>query len=193
MKGEMLFRKYYEPGLIRQNIDNVVLRTYTHIQGFATDDPANSTKVIFTPRMEVDWRMNETFSIFGEDRGMAITSIVSVGALQRHLFLLDCALLISDDNERELLGVLRRSFEMLPALEDGMVLRTKNSYHIIGFRPLSLNEWHHHMAQAILLKTGSGNPIADVRYIGHSLEREYGSLRISDYLGKATPDFICRL
>jgi hypothetical protein len=49
------------------------------------------------------------------------------------------------------------------------------------------------MAEAILLRNKNGDSVGDVRYIGHSLERGYGSLRLSDYLGKPTPDFICYL
>ncbi len=191
MKGDRLFAEHYEPGLIRQKIANVVLRTYVHIRGLATDDPENSTEIIFTPRTEVSRRMDKTFASFGEDKGMAITSIVGIGPLQQYLFLLDCSLAVSDWNEWELINVLRRSVGLSTALRDGMVLRTKNSYHVVGFCPLSLEEWHRHMAQAILLKTSEGNPISDVRYIGHSLERGYGSLRMSDYQGKPTPDFIC--
>lgn len=193
MKGLKLFHQYYEPKLEEIGIDNVVLRTYTHIKGLSTDDPNNSTELIFTPRQEVDERMNIIFSEIGEKKGIAITSIVSNNSSPRYLFLLDCSLKASPENEIELINVLKESFNLLPALKNGMVLRTKNSYHVIGFIPLSIEEWHAHMAQSLLLKTKNGDQIADVRYVGHSLERGYGSLRLSDYLGKPTPDFVCYL
>ena len=191
MRGEKLFKKYYEPKLIEQNIDNVVLRTYTHIKGFATDDPDNSTKLIFSPRKEVDERMDNIFLETLEDKGMAITSLVSVKTEQKYLFLLDCGIEISDENEKELIAVLKEAKKSLHALESGMVLRTLNSYHVVGFVPLSKDRWYKHMAHAILMYTKFGEPIADVRYVGHSIERGYGSLRLSDYQGKPTPDFIC--
>jgi hypothetical protein len=193
MKNDKLFKKYYEPKLVEQNIDNVVLRTYTHITGLSTDDPSNSTELVFSPRKDVDHKMDEIFAEVGEKKGMAITSIVSQKAQPKYLFLLDCTLSVSDQNEKSLLFALKKSLDTLPALKSGMVLRTKNSYHVIGFVPLSFNEWHRHMAQAILLRTEDGSHVGDIRYIGHSLERGYGSLRLSDYLGKPTPDFVCYL
>lgn len=193
MKGEKLFKEYYEPKLVEQNIDNVVLRAYTHIKGLSTDDPDNSTKLIFTPRKEVDKRMESIFFKTGEEKGIAITSIISVNAEQKFLFLLDCALPVSDQNNKELIQILKDSVEFMPGLKGGMVLRTLNSYHVVGFVPLNRTDWQSHMAYAILLKTKNEEPIGDIRYIGHSLERGYGSLRISDYQGKPTPDFICYL
>lgn len=124
---------------------------------------------------------------------MAVTSLMSVKARQKYLFLLDCKTPVSDENEKELLGILRNAEGAMPALKDGMLLRTLNSYHVIGFVPLEKDEWQAHMARAILLHTSRWEPVADIRYVGHSLERGYGSLRISDYLGKPTPDFVCFL
>ncbi len=193
MKGEKLFAKYYEPKLVEQGIDNVVLRTYTHIKGLATDDPDNSTELIFTPRKEVDRRLENMFFKTGEEKGIGITSVVSVKAKHKFLLLLDCALVVSDENEKELIHVLKSSTELMPGLVGAMVLRTLNSYHVAGFVPLGEDDWKKQMAQAILLKTEKGEPVADIRYIGHSLERGYGALRLSDYKGKPTPDFICYL
>ncbi len=191
MKGDKLFTEHYEPGLVRQGIENVVLRQYTHIKGFATDDPDNSTRLIFTPSREVDGRLDSLAQLHGEQFGVSISSLVSHKTEQKWLFLLDCALAVREKHERELLKILRTSIHFLPALRDGMVLRTANSYHVASFVPLSKDEWQRHMAQAILLCTRSGKPVADVRYVGHSLERSYGSLRLTDYQGKPTPDFIC--
>lgn len=191
MRGEKLFKKYYEPKLIEQNIDNVVLRTYTHIKGLATDDPNNSTELIFSPRKEIDERMENIFSEGKEDKGMAITSLVSVKTEQKYLFLLDCGISVSDENEKELMNILKEARKSLSALKSAMLLRTKNSYHVIGFVPLTKDNWYKHMAHAVLMYTKSGEPVADIRYIGHSLERGYGSLRLSDYQGKPTPDFVC--
>lgn len=188
MRGEKLFKKHYEPRLIENGVDNVVLRAYTHIQGLHTDDPENSTELIFSPTKEVDERLNDIFYHNGTQQGVAITSIISVDAKERRLFLLDCGLPITSENEEELTSLL--SSKPLKALEKNMLLRTQNSYHIIGFVPLSIEEWHEHMAQAILMRTASGNTVSDIRYIGHSLERGYGSLRLTDYKGKPTPDFI---
>lgn len=193
MKGEKLFKEYYEPKLVEQNIDNVVLRTYTHIKGLSTDDPDNSTELIFTPRKEVDQRIENIFFKTGEEKGIGITSIVSVKTEQKFLFLLDCAPLVSNRNEKEIIKILKNSIKFMPGIKSSMVLRTLNSYHIAGFIPLSKSKWQDHMAKAILLKINNEEPVGDIRYIGHSLERGYGSLRISDYKGKPTPDFICYL
>lgn len=191
MQGDKLFTEHYEQGLLRQGIENVVLRQYTHLLGFATDDPHYSTRLIFSPRKEVDGRLDALAEPHDEEFGVSITSLVSHKTEQKWLFLLDCALSVSQMHERELLKILRTSLHVLTALTDGMILRTANSYHIVGFVPLSKDEWQRHMAQAILLSTHTGKPIADVRYVGHCLERSYGSLRLTDYQGKPTPDFIC--
>ncbi|MBI4276805.1 hypothetical protein HY629_03135 [Candidatus Uhrbacteria bacterium] len=191
MKGDKLFQKYYEPKLIAEGIDNIVLRTYTHIKGLATDDPDNSTALIFTPRREVDERLDAIFERSGQDCGMAVTSIVSVKTEQKYLFLLDCTLTVSEEHERELIDGVYGAMDHLPALRRGMLLRTIHSYHLIGFTPLDKEEWQQHMAQALLLHSSKREAIGDARYIGHSLERGYGSLRISDYQNKPTPDFIC--
>ena len=191
MQGDKLFAEHYEPRLLGQGIENVVLRQYTHLLGFATDDPDNSTRLIFTPRKEVDARLESLAQLHGEEFGVSITSLVSHKTEQKWLFLLDCALTVSEKHERELIKILRTRMHVLPALQDGTILRTTNSYHIVGFIPLSKDEWQRHMAQAMLLRTRSGKPIADVRYVGHCLERSYGSLRLTDYQGKPTPDFIC--
>lgn len=193
MTGENLFTKYYEPKLIEQNIENIVLRTYTHIKGLSTDDPDNSTELIFTPRNEVDERLGSIFSYYGEDKGMAVTSLVSYKTKTKYLFLIDCSLSVSDENEKELIQILKSSTDIFPALKSSMLLRTKNSYHIVCFIPLNKEEWQNHMAEAVLLCNSKGECVSDIRYIGHSLERGYGSLRISDYQGKPTPDFICYL
>jgi hypothetical protein len=189
MRGEKLFKEHYEPKLAENGIDNVVLRVYTHIQGLRTDDPENSTQLIFSPTKEVDKRLNEIFYHDGEQRGVAITSIISVNAKERRLFLLDCGLPVTPENKTELISLLSK--KPLKALEKSMLLQTQNSYHIIGFVPLSIEEWYEHMAQAILMRTASGVTVPDIRYIGHSLERGYGSLRLTDYKNKPTPDFIC--
>ena len=193
MKGDKLFIEHYEPRLYAQGIENVVLRHYTHVQGFATDDPDNSTRLIFTPRGEVDARLDALSVLYGSEFGVSITSLVSHKTEQKWLFLLDCSLSVSRKHEQVLLEALRASRHALPALKSGMLLRTVNSYHVVGFVPLSKDEWQRHMAQAILLHTATGKVIADVRYIGHCLERSYGSLRLTDYLGKPTPDFVCEI
>lgn len=191
MKGDKLFTEHYEPRLLAQGIENVVLRQYTHVQGFATDDPVNSTRLIFTPRSEVDARLEALSVLCGTEFGVSITSLVSHKTEQKWLFLLDCSLSVSQKHERELFEALKGSQHALPALKHGMLLRTANSYHVVGFVPLLKDEWQRHMAQAILLRTKEGSVIADVRYVGHCLERSYGSLRLTDYLGKPTPDFVC--
>lgn len=186
-----LFKDYYEPELLKQGINNVVLRTYKHIKGFSTDDPQNSTELVFTPRKEVSDRINDIFLKANKNKGIAVTSIVGIGAKQKFLFLLDCGLFVSDKNEKELISIIKKNKRKLFGLKKAMVLRTLNSYHVVGFNPLTFEEWQRHMAEAILLRTKKGEPVGDIRYIGHSLERGYGSLRLSDYLGKPTPDFIC--
>lgn len=191
MKGDKLFKKYYEPKLAEQGIDNIVLRTYKHIKGFETDDPENSTSLIFSPRKEVDKRLEDIFSKEEQDRGIAVTSIVSFETEERLLFLLDCSLPISKDNEKQLIELLKSGKKFLPGLESGMILRTLNSFHVVGFSPLRKEEWYDHMGRVILMRVKSGEPVGDIRYIGHSIERGYGSLRITDYLNKPTPDFIC--
>ena len=191
MKGDKLFTEHYEPRLLEQGIENVVLRQYTHVQGFATDDPDNSTQLIFTPRREVDARLEALSLLYGNEFGVSITSLVSHKTEQKWLFLLDCSLSVSRKHERELLDALCTALQALPALKGGMLLRTVNSYHVVGFVPLSKDEWQRHMAQAILLRTATGKSIADVRYIAHCLERSYGSLRLTDYQEKPTPDFVC--
>ncbi len=124
---------------------------------------------------------------------MAVTSLISAKTKPKFLFLLDCSIEVSGENEKELIESLAGAKSRMKGLGICMLLRTLNSYHVVGFVPLSSDEWHEHMVQAILLKNSKGQPFADIRYIGHSLERGYGSLRISDYLGKPTPDFICYL
>lgn len=193
MTGEKIFKKYYEPKLIKHNIDNVVLRTYAHIKGLNIDDPKNSTELIFTPRKEANKRIGDIFSKTKESRGISISSLISHNTQQKYLFLLDCTIPVSKKNEKELITSLEKSTDLLYALKDGMLLRTTNSYHVVGFIPLSKDEWQKHMAYAILLRTSKGEDIADIRYIGHSLERGYGCLRISDYENKPTPDFVCYL
>jgi len=190
MTGEKIFQKYYEPKLIKQEIANVVLRTYIHIKG-STGDMANYGEVIFTPRNEVDKRLNDLFAKTGTQKGISITSLVSHKHTQKYLFLLDYSLSVSKKNETELIRVLTNSTGILPALKKGMILKTKNSYHVVGFIPLEKDVWHKHMAEAILLRTSKGEDISDIRYIGHSLERGYGCLRVSDYEDKPTPDFVC--
>ncbi|MEQ1561712.1 MAG: hypothetical protein ABL899_03275 [Nitrospira sp.] len=186
-----LFKNYYEPKLLEQGVDNIVLRTYTHIKGFSTDDPNNSTELIFTPQKEVSRRINDIFSKTKLEKGVAITSIVSFKTSQKFLFLLDCGISVSDKNEKELISIIKKSKKKMKGLKRAMVLRTLNSYHVVGFVPLSFEEWQNHMAEAILLRNKKGESVGDIRYIGHSLERGYGSLRLSDYLGKPTPEFVC--
>ena len=50
--------------------------------------------------------MTEIFALTGKEKGMAITSLVSQKTKQKYLFLLDCSLLVSDENERELLSTV---------------------------------------------------------------------------------------
>ena len=191
MRGDKLFTNYYEPKLIEHNIENVVLRTYTHIRGLTTDDPENSTSIIFTPRDEMDRRMDVIFALSGEEVGMGITSIVGVGAKEKHLLLLDCAAKKTKPNDGALIEVIQSAAHSITALQDAMILRTVESYHVVGFVPLDKQEWQKQMSMSLLLKMPDGEPVMDTRYVGHCLEREYGSLRLSDYKGKPTPDFLC--
>ncbi|MFM2357702.1 MAG: hypothetical protein RJA61_439 [Candidatus Parcubacteria bacterium] len=193
MKREKIFKKYYESKLAEQEINNVVLVTYIHTKGLMMDDINNSRELIFTPLTEVDNRIKNIFSNTGEKRGISISSLISHKNEQKYLFLLDCKLPISDKNEKELVLSIHKSKHLLPALKNGMILRTQNSYHVVGFIPLSKEEWQKHMAYAILLRTNTDEDIADMRYIGHSLERGFGCLRVSDYEEKPTPDFVCYL
>lgn len=193
MRSEKIFQKYYEPKLIEHDIDNVVLVTYAHTKGLMIDDPKKPREIIFTPRTETDKRIEDIFSKTKESRGISISSLISHNTQQKYLFLLDCSIPVSKKNEKELIASLEKSIDFLYALKDGMLLQTANSYHIVGFIPLSKDEWQKHMAYAILLRTSKGEDIADIRYIGHSLERGYGCLRISDYENKPTPDFVCYL
>ncbi|MBX4212446.1 hypothetical protein KW787_03280 [Candidatus Pacearchaeota archaeon] len=188
-RDHKLFLNHYEPGLTRNNLVNVVLRIYSHIKGLETDDPENSTELIFTPRSEVDQKLDKISELFREDRGIAITSLVGRSAELKHLFLLDCKLEASVENDSKVVEAFRCS-KGFTALSDGMILKTQNSYHIAGFVPLEFNKWIDHMGSALLLRTADGIPIADHRYIGHSLKRGYGSLRISDYQGKPLPIFL---
>jgi len=191
MKGDELFIEHYHPGLVAADVGNVVLRIYQHIVGLASDDPNRSTRVIYSPRDEVEDRLTLISDLFGEEYGVAITSTVSNGVLQRNLLLLDCSLPVSDENEQDLRMSIRSMQRHLPGLAPGMLLRTIHSYHLVGFNPLTLEDWQAQMAKSILVRTVNGQPIVDVRYVGHSLERGYGSLRINDYQDKPTPDYIC--
>lgn len=193
MKGDKLFADWYGPGLRRNGIDNVVLRLYEHTPGRTADDPENSTQLVYSPRDEVDGRMTDLFSVFNEGRGIAVTSIVSRRAKQMYLFLLDCVLPVSNANTLKLLHILRAAKSDMNALSDSMLLQTENSYHVVGFLPLYQREWTEHMGRALLLKVAGNQQVADARYVGHSLDRGYGSLRISDYMGKPTPNFICHI
>ena len=121
MKGDRLFTEHYEPRLLKQGIENVVLRQYTHVIGFATDDPENSTRLIFTPRKEVDGRLDSLAQLYGEEFGVSITSLVSHRTEQKWLFLLDCGISVSRKHERELLETLRAREQSLPALRGGIV------------------------------------------------------------------------
>ncbi len=190
MSDTNLFKEYYIPNLLAEDISNIVLRKYFHVKGVQADAPLDSTTLIFTPLSESATRVTRLAPQDDGAHGIALTSIISIGSEVKQLFLLDCGIPISCTNEVELLQLLDASRGIFPALKKGMLLRTKNSYHVVGFTPLSKEEWLKHMTSAIILCTKSGASVADARYVARSLARGYGSLRISSYEDKIEPEFV---
>jgi hypothetical protein len=193
MRSDKLFKEYYEPKLTQHNVNNVVLRTYEHLSGQNLDDPKKETELVFSLREEVDTRLDKIFSEYENKKGIAISSIVGVGTEQKYLLLLDCGLNISDENQKSIIENLKNISKVSPEFTDSMILKTKNSYHIVCFTPLTKEKWVELMGQSLLLRNTDNEFVVDVRYAGHSLVRGYGSLRINDYEDKETPDFVCYL
>ncbi len=191
MKPEDLFREYYLSNLLKNGVDNLVFRKYSHSIGANIDNPKDKTNLIFSNIILINEVLSKLFLTDDSTYGIAITSIVTHKTEIKFLFLLDCSLSISNENEKEVINIINKFKTNLKAFTNAMLIKTDKSYHIASFVPLSIEEWRYHMAQALLMQTSRGENIADIRYVGHSLERDYGSLRFSAYEDKKVPEFIC--
>ena len=188
---ESIFKKHYLPGLKRHGVENVILCHISDV-GYPLSE-ADTGELLFMPLPEACWKIERFFSEERPDSALTLTSILSTGRRLRYLFLVDFFLPVSRANESELVEILHDARWALPALQDGMVLRTQRSYHAVGFTPLSRDEWERHMHTMLLLRTRKGERFVDESYMDLSLRRGYGSLRITDYVAKGVPEFMCTL
>lgn len=193
MQGEKIFLDYFFSPLKKEGVAEMTLRDYKHEQDRSVDDPSGTLTFRHVPLREVDATIDELFKCHdeGEDRGIAITSCVRTEIGLRRLLLIDFAIGVTLKNEHALYRALRAS-AMFPGYKNGALMRTTNSYHFIGFTPLRYNAWVRAMGHGLLLG-GRDQPLVDMRYIGHSLHRGYGALRVSDMGTKETPTLVTLL
>lgn len=107
---------------------------------------------------------------------VALGSRLLLGA--QHLLLLDFAIPCSTQAQDELVGYLQECGWR------GWLLESGASYHFIGATPMDPPAWRREMARALLI------PGIDVRYMGHSLHREQGAVRLTACPLKPTVPFV---
>lgn len=186
------FTKYYLPNLKKHGVTNVQFRIYAYNDpGQLSETAGNPFKLTRSPINKSTELIRATEKKLGNKRGIAITSSVKIGAKTRFLLLLDCEFKKTRRSEILLKRILNKASITIPTLKKAALLRTKNSYHIASFQPLSKKDWVKTMVQSILiLSADTKKNVVDQRYIAHSLMRGYGSLRINSYQGKPIPKFI---
>lgn len=193
MHGEKIFRDNYLPPLEKMGITEMTIRDYAHTSGTVADDPSGTLMFRHVPLRDVDETITQLFQKHGGDnRGIAITSCVRTENGPKRLLLLDFALAVTLKNEQAIYHALRECAAESEAYKNSALMRTTSSYHLVGFTPLRYNAWVRAMGTALLLG-GHELPMIDTRYIGHSLMRGYGSLRVSDMGTKETPTLISYL
>lgn len=180
MDGDKMFIEHFFVNLRSKGVTSLVLRSYRHDKGHAHDDP-NKNVALYS--VALDRARNAITRIFEErpnaDR-IAVTSLVTIGTRRQRLLFLDFAISISFEHERLVRTALAAMKADFPKLYGtGVLMRTKNSYHYVGLTPLTLSEWRKAMGLSLLLG-GHDHTLIDARYIGHSLLRNYGALRVCD-------------
>lgn len=180
MDGEKMFIEHFFVNLRSKGVTSLVLRSYRHDPGHSKDDPNKSVALFPATLDNVSGMHGRIFQECPNADRIAVTSLVRVDAKQRRLLLLDFAIPISFHNEVLVRTALRKAQKDFPKIfACGTLMRTANSYHYVGLTPLSHHLWQKGMGLSLLFG-GHDTQLIDVRYIGHSLMRGYGALRVCD-------------
>lgn len=88
---------------------------------------------------------------------------------EKHLPMMDFACYDSQTDLRKLILALNEIGQ-----REGVILRSGNSFHYYGFKPLTHRQWLEFLGKCLLL-----TPITDARYVAHRLMDGVCTLRIS--------------
>jgi hypothetical protein len=141
-----------------------------HITNMLRHDPNESSRLISVEASDLEkWLLN-TLNKIEEDEAIGWVSLcISANNTICHLPMMDFSCDISFQN----LSFIKKAMEFIGE-KKGVFVNSGNSYHYYGYSIIPPPQWHHFMAQCILLA-----PFTDVRYIAHRLLSGYCILRIS--------------
>ena len=143
------------------------------------------SRKLFLELKQID--MDNWLTQLGEGYNIALDSpVVFENGDKGHFVMADLAPQKSDENLKK---IKERFSEIIqPRFGGGFFLETKKSYHFIGEKFASQEDWHELLGRllitSIVTVTPEGTPnihevIADYRYIGHSLIRGSTGLRLT--------------
>ncbi len=148
------------------------------------EDPLGAVELINFPVADISTIGTWIDNKYRDGWLVALTSLFKNAKETLYLPVMDFSLPISRESEALLRERMTGVFDLYDNLGRGVLIETNNSYHFMGDTLLTEKQWIVFCANMLLLKHSSETrDIADTRYIGHSLERMYTCIRISEKEG----------
>lgn len=185
-----LFEKTYLPRLEKIGVETISFRIYSHEHGRPLKE--DDATIVETPLSQSLIKLQQIIVNKRDNESVALTSKIRIKNKTKNLLFLDCAISNKPDIQHNFLdGIYHQQIKV--NLKSAVLIETPESFHIACFLPLSENDWLRAMYQTLLERNEKKETIFDIRYIAHSLLRKYGSLRVTENMGKSIPKFITNL
>ena len=121
---------------------------------------------------------------------IGLTSMVMTEKGIQSLLMLDYSLPQSTKAEKEIsekISIYNQSGDA-PYRMEGFLIRTNDSYHYLGKHITSKENFIHFLGSALLFRENNQtNFVVDDRWLGHSLKKGFGTIRIGKKDGKEFP------
>lgn len=166
---------------INPSITHFQLRLYKHtigqgIESFKVDSEYHTVSITDLEKVA---SIIQSF----EDKGwmVGLTSKVITTSGTQHLLMLDFSIPISKESENQIIEkmeIFNKSGDISYKL-DGYLIQTTNSYHYLGKHITGEHNFIHFLGSSLLFRHADQSYfVVDDRWLGYSLKRNFGTIRI---------------
>lgn len=168
--------------IVRKNPEasHFLLRTYTHTLG-SISDPKGTFDYEWITADAVGGLSERVAKHEREGKHTGLANVVMTDKGIRYLLMLDFSIPVSSEAEQELLGKISDFNESGDAsyFMEGYLLQTKNSYHYLGTLLTTEENFRNFLGSSLLFRHGGEACfVVDDRWLGHSLKKGFGTIRI---------------
>ena len=167
-------------------LTHVMLRYYTHELG-SIHDPKDTFDYEWISVSSLDTVAARIAECDASGTSIGLTNLVMTDRGLRYLLMLDYSIAISQNAEDEVCEKLSRFIAAhdVPYRMEGYLLQTNSSYHYIGLHLTTEEHFRNFLGSALLFrgKEDTGG-VVDDRWLGHSLKKGFGTIRIGKKDGK---------